>query len=179
MGTCCSCAFVCEQLRLRAQDSRAWEERVFARAISTACCAAASCCSAAIEFAFCDARRGVDGIKLEFGDVVGGEQRRVTRQIALRAFVGGFLGGDVGFGHLQIRGGGLFELRLGTCVIGGVGFLLRGGAVGAVGGGFARQTNLKFRGICLRLCEIEVGLGLFDFGFICRGDRFAPRGRPL
>ncbi len=121
------------------------------------------------QIAFGHARGGFHGIELIFGDVVGAEQRCVAGEIALRAFVGGAFGGDVSLGDLKIRGGGLFELRLGAGVIGGIGFLLMDGAAGAVGGGFARQADLNFRGICLGFGEIEIGFGLFHFGFIFAG----------
>ena len=123
-----------------------------------------------VQIAFRHARGSFDGIELKFGDVVGGEQRSVARQIGLRAIVGGAFCGYVGLGDLQIRGGGLFELRLGTGVIGGIGFLLSSAPLVLLCGSFARQTDLDFRGICLRLREIQIGFGLRHFCLYSRGS---------
>ena len=168
MGTCCSCALVSSNCDCE-RRKRAWAElRIGARNFD-GLLRRGELLFGGLQFAFRHARSGVNGVELIFGDVVGGEQRRVALEIALGAFVGGLFGGDVGFGDLQVRGGGLLELRLGHGVIGGVGLFLRGGAVGAIGGGCARQTDLHFCGICLGLGEIEIGFGLFDFGLIFAG----------
>ena len=118
------------------------------------------------QIAFRHARGSLDGVELKFGNVVGGEQRRVASQIGLRAIVGGAFCGYVSLGDLKIRCGGLFELRLGTGVISGIGFLLMDGSAGALRGGCARQADLNFRGVCLRLREIQIGFGLRDFCFV-------------
>src|SRR6202041_17922 len=89
----------------------------------------------------------VNSVKLVFGDIVCGEQRRVAGQIALCPIIGGLLGSHVGLRDLEIGGCGLLELNLGTCIIGCVGFLLSSGAAGIVGSGFARQGDLQLRGI--------------------------------
>ena len=153
------------ELSLRAQHPRLGRTRIRARNLHSLLCRGKLLLGRS-QLAFRHARCSFHGIELILRDVVGAEQRRVASQIGLGAFVGGTFGGYVGLGHLQIRGRGLLELRLGAGIVGGVGFLLRGGAAGAVGGGCARQADLDFRGICLRLREIEIRFGLLHFRLI-------------
>ena len=121
------------------------------------------------QFTFRHARFGIDGVVLKFGNVAGGQQRSVASEVTLRAFVGGQLGGNVGLRKLQVRSGGLLQLRLGTCVIGGIGVFLGRSAAGSVCGGFSSQADLEFGGIGLRFGHVKSGLGLLHFGLIRPG----------
>src|SRR5208282_3974295 len=90
----------------------------------------------------------------------------IARQVSLGSFIGGALGRDLRLGLLQVCRGRTLQLRLGTGVIGGIGFSLRGGTARIVAGCSARQAYLEPGGFRLRFRQVERRFRLVDFRLI-------------
>ena len=119
-----------------------------------------------VQITFSNPRRCIHSVKLKLRDVTRAQQRAVAFQVALRSFVGGSLGGNIGLGLQKVCGGRLFQLSLGSCEVRRVRILLCGCSPGVVNSGFASQRNLQLGGIRGGLREEQRGLGFVDAGFV-------------